>query len=242
MRKPNFSRLLWLTVAWSVLGMEWSAAPSNHRGDENRRGSGNHAVLADAPDSPTVVHATMMALTDRERDAFLQAHNQARAEVGVTPVFWSEEIAQFALDWIQENQKLYTECVTKKELPELKHRPQEGKFQQRYGENLACWGGSGEVETVAKRAVALWLEEKADFDKLNKENNYQVGDENGKKDENDHPVVVGHYTQIVWKNTARIGAAKWQVSCTDADGKIRVYVVIVCNYDPYGNIVGAKPF
>jgi pathogenesis-related protein 1 len=44
----------------------------------------------------------------------------------------------------------------------------------------------------------------------------------------------GHYTQIVWASTARVGCA----SATAADGS----VYWTCNYDPPGNVTGVSPF
>ena len=46
--------------------------------------------------------------------------------------------------------------------------------------------------------------------------------------------VCGHFTQVVWKNTARLGCGK----ATAADG----WTYVVCNYDPPGNFVGQSPF
>ncbi|KAI3935106.1 hypothetical protein MKW92_029703 [Papaver armeniacum] len=44
----------------------------------------------------------------------------------------------------------------------------------------------------------------------------------------------GHYTQIVWRNTRRIGCAR--VECDDGD------VFMNCNYSPPGNIIGERPY
>lgn len=46
--------------------------------------------------------------------------------------------------------------------------------------------------------------------------------------------VCGHFTQVVWWNTARLGCGK----ATGADGND----VVVCNYDPPGNFDGESPF
>jgi len=45
--------------------------------------------------------------------------------------------------------------------------------------------------------------------------------------------VCGHYTQVVWKNTKRVGCAK--IECNGMD-------IWVCNYDPPGNYRGQKPY
>ncbi|KAL1224834.1 Pathogenesis-related protein 1 [Cardamine amara subsp. amara] len=83
-----------------------------------------------------------------------------------------------------------------------------------YGENLA-WG-SGDLSGVS--AVNLWVNEKANY-------NYASNTCNG---------VCGHYTQVVWRNSVRLGCAK--VRCNSGG------TIIVCSYDPPGNYVNQKPY
>ncbi len=45
--------------------------------------------------------------------------------------------------------------------------------------------------------------------------------------------VCGHYTQMVWKTTTKVGCAK--MTCDGWD-------VWICEYDPPGNYVGKKPY
>lgn len=52
-------------------------------------------------------------------------------------------------------------------------------------------------------------------------------------DKNSCSGVCGHYTQIVWQTTERVGCAK--IECDGMD-------IWVCNYDPPGNWVGQKPY
>lgn len=85
-----------------------------------------------------------------------------------------------------------------------------------YGENL--FRGTVGYFTAAD-AVDAWGNEKADYD-------YAKNTCKANK-------VCGHYTQIVWRNTTKVGCAK--VIC---DGN----VTWVCNYDPPGNYVGQKPY
>ena len=45
--------------------------------------------------------------------------------------------------------------------------------------------------------------------------------------------VCGHYTQIVWRKSQRLGCG--MASCGDTE-------VWVCNYDPPGNFLGQRPY
>lgn len=87
-----------------------------------------------------------------------------------------------------------------------------------YGENI--YWGFGEGFTDGKAAMKLWADEKEYYDY--ESNSCADGKE------------CLHYTQIVWKNSKRLGCAR--ARCHDD------YYFITCNYDPPGNINGEKPF
>lgn len=92
---------------------------------------------------------------------------------------------------------------------EFFHRP-----DSRYGENLfEIRGASAQPAEV----VRAWASE---------ERNYNYGT-------NSCRGVCGHYTQIVWRSTRKLG-------CAVARGGGRE--VWVCNYDPPGNWVGKWPY
>jgi uncharacterized protein YkwD len=98
----------------------------------------------------------------------------------------------------------------------MAHRPSSGKWKQEYGENLFM--GTAGYYGVAD-AVKSWEGEKKYYhgQTLNTSNWYKSG----------------HYTQIVWENTKQIGCAK--IEC---EGNI----IVVCNYNPPGNVLGQKPY
>ncbi|MGQ0578400.1 MAG: CAP domain-containing protein [Betaproteobacteria bacterium] len=44
---------------------------------------------------------------------------------------------------------------------------------------------------------------------------------------------VGHYTQMVWRDTRMLGCGEAVCDST---------LIVACNYDPPGNVLGRKPF
>jgi Cysteine-rich secretory protein family len=64
----------------------------------------------------------------------------------------------------------------------------------------------------------LWVDEKKNY-------HGEPGDFNG----------VGHYTQMVWRNTTSVG-------CGTGSGSKLPYSILVCRYYPPGNIFGQKPY
>jgi pathogenesis-related protein 1 len=92
------------------------------------------------------------------------------------------------------------------------HRP-----DNQFGENISM-GTSGAFP--AKAVVDGWGAEDANFDRASL--TCAPGAE------------CGHFTQVVWAQTARVGCGK----ATGSDGND----YWVCNYDPAGNMAGASPF
>ncbi len=200
---------------------------------------------ASQPEAPTVElrSVKLTALENAERDRFVAAHNAARKAVEVDPLAWSDELGQVALDWLAEQKdKLIAEA--KEGWEERRIVLPDHSTDDKYGENIAGWAGSRPAG--AERAVTGWLAEKGAFDKLNADGSYKFGDEKGKTETDaagkEGPIIVGHYTQIVWKGTTHLGAAKLTFRLADDRGNERTYVAIVCNYNPAGNINGVKPF
>ncbi|GER31022.1 CAP (Cysteine-rich secretory proteins [Striga asiatica] len=87
-----------------------------------------------------------------------------------------------------------------------------------YGENIFWGSGRG---WGPAQAAAAWVAERREY-------NYWANScADGRE--------CGHYTQIVWRDTKRIGCAK--VVCDDDKG-----VFMTCNYDPPGNYIGERPY
>jgi len=192
--------------------------------------------------------AELTVLKGSEKDRFLAAHNAARKAVGVPPLAWSDELSAYALDSLAEQKDRLIE-EAEEGWRERKIVLPDHRMESKYGENIAGWAagnvGGGRMPT-AERAVAWWLEEKKPFDKLNADGSFKYGDQGGKTETDaegkEQPIIIGHYTAIVWKTTTHVGAAKLTFQLADDRGAVRTYVGIVCNYNPPGNFRGEKPF
>jgi len=91
----------------------------------------------------------------------------------------------------------------------LEHRP-----DSPYGENLLDVRGTS---FTPGQAIAVWAAEARDYD-------YSANACRG---------TCGHYTQLVWRGTTRVGCAV---------GRAGNREVWVCEYDPPGNYLGERPY
>jgi hypothetical protein len=88
------------------------------------------------------------------------------------------------------------------------------------GENLAMWSAGRASLT---KLVDLWGAEKQYFVEASFPDVSTTGDWR----------TVGHYTQMIWRNTTEVG-------CGVARGG--GYDFLVCRYSPQGNFMGEKVF
>ncbi len=161
-----------------------------------------------AAESP-IVHSDLSGsrVSLSEAEKIVALHNKIRAEVGVGPLRWSEELAAYAQRWADHLAS--SRCG-------IEHRPRSGKWQQKFGENIFI-GTASHYGTLD--AVMAWAKEKS---------NYRGGTIQASRFAN-----VGHYTQLVWRDTRQIGCAT---------RVCRGNLIVVCNYDPPGNFLGKKPY
>jgi len=148
-----------------------------------------------------------LGLSLKEVQQLIDVHNKVRADVGVVPLNWSKELAIYAKEWADHLAS--AGC-------RMEHRPHSGRWKQEHGENLFM-GTSGHYGVAD--AVTAWESEKKYYKggTLNSSNWYDSG----------------HYTQVIWNDTRRVGCDK-----AECDGRI----IVVCNYDPPGNVLGQKPY
>ncbi len=139
------------------------------------------------------------------KDEVLAAHNAERAATGVPPLRWDPVLAEHADTW-------------------ARNLAMTGQFEHqrpsREGENL--WRGTPGAFRPSQM-VQSWIDEKKDFQ-------YGVFPKVSRTGEWHD---VGHYTQLVWRNTTSVGCA-WAPSM--------LWEYLVCRYAPPGNFNGRKPY
>jgi len=153
--------------------------------------------------------ALVLVVPARAQDDFrsevLAAHNAERAKAGLPPLVWDPVLAGQAGGWARRLAGL----------GHLRHAMQMGE-----GENL--WMGSQDQYSVTDM-VADWIGEKAQY----RRGTYPHVSTTGNWED------VGHYTQIMWRQTEKLG-------CGLDTGNGHDF--LVCRYFPPGNVIGEEAF
>ncbi|PIN21511.1 hypothetical protein CDL12_05781 [Handroanthus impetiginosus] len=133
---------------------------------------------AQATPPPPTGGSTPAAQPSSAAQEYLEAHNRARAEVGVGPLQWSQALAKSA-SLIVRLQRDKQNCS----FADLSN--------SRYGGNQLWSGG---MAVAPRAAVENWVEEKKFY---NYESNSCAADHH-----------CGVYTQVVWRKSAELGCAQ----------------------------------
>jgi uncharacterized protein YkwD len=156
---------------------------------------------------PTVNPVPSTGPTSAMAKTILDRHNFYRAQVGVPNLQWSDKLASNAQGWANQLASMGGRT--------LQHSQGSGE-----GENL--WMGTSGYFSHQKM-VDGWGEEKqyykaGTFPDVSTTGNW---------------ADVGHYTQIVWRNTTEVGCAIGTAGGND---------ILVCRYSKPGNYMGQKAF
>jgi len=136
----------------------------------------------------------------------LDLHNRERAAIGAPPMIWDPTLAAAAATFA-------TELARR---GELDHSPNESRPGQ--GESL--WMGTRGAYSV-EQMFGNWIQEKRLFRPGIFPNVSTTG----------HWSDVGHYSQVIWPASTRLGCAINSASRSD---------VLVCRYSPSGNVRGQR--
>lgn len=143
-----------------------------------------------------------------EAARLLTVHNAERTRLGLPPLTWNASLARDAGDYARV-------LLARGRLEHAGARDRKGS-----GENL--WMGTAETWS-SDAMVGMFLDERryfraAAFPDVSLTGNW---------------ADVGHYTQIVWRDTREVGCAIDTGNGMD---------VLVCRYYPAGNVVGQAPY
>lgn len=144
--------------------------------------------------------------SDVVEQTLLDEHNSERSVRNVPALVWDNRLEKEAREW----------AVTLADEGVMYHSTYEGR--NKAGENL--WAGSaGRFDPAAM--MQAFLDERqyfsaGEFPEVTKTGKWQD---------------VGHYTQIIWASTERVG-------CAIETGE--AFDFLVCRYWPSGNMVGVK--
>lgn len=138
----------------------------------------------------------------------LAAHNRERAAAGVPALEWDAGLAADAKNWadaLAETETFY-------------HSRADPTDPDVQGENL--WAGTPGA-WAPEEMIGLWASEKRDY----RPGVFPAVSRSGDLER------VGHYTQLIWRNTRKVG-------CALARG--RTEDVLVCRYSQGGNVIGER--
>ena len=148
------------------------------------------------------------AVSTNLEQRLLAAQNLERERLGLTPLRWNPQLAEAAGQWADRLARAHR----------FEHAPENPVAPQ--GENL--WEGTRDY-FPPESMVDAWAREKKFFKIGIFPDNSTTGDVED----------VGHYTQLVWRDTSEVGCAIARNAEDD---------VLVCRYSQAGNYIGERPF
>jgi hypothetical protein len=196
-------------------------------------------------EKPSSVHSTgfqqmPLNLKDETQSRFnsiypmLNYHNRIRTQNGLPVLQWDHNLATKAEEWgqwLKENEKCKIRHPTSSKQELKKYLP------DNMGQNLYMGfvSPTNPIENWARNAATGWYNECQFYDS-------KLMDENGvPKNFSGDEDQVGHFTQMMWKPTKKVGCAhiEFDQNCNNSmfrnnEGKGQI---IVCNYDK-GNVAG----
>lgn len=158
--------------------------------------------------APFMLGAT--GLQNNLETRLLASHNRERDLAGIPPLRWNESLATSARYWADHLSRINR----------LEHAHDDPRDFSPQGENL--WAGTRGYYS-AESMVDYWIQEKAHF----RSGTFPQNSRTGRIED------VGHYTQVMWRNTREVGCAL---------GRGAQYDILVCRYNSAGNVIGEQPF
>ena len=158
-----------------------------------------------------LINCSINIIAQAQRDEFLSAHNAERQNLGVPLLLWDNTLETFAAEYAANQDRVGAGCSGN-----LRHS------NGPYGENLYWYLSSSGALATPSQVVASWISEKQYYNYTT--NTCAWGN------------VCGHYTQVVWAETRRVGCVVHD--CASNRGA----TYAICNYNPPGNYEGQRPY
>jgi hypothetical protein len=184
-------------------------------------GAGPDAGGADGGADTSGTGAPHNPLSQTLIDQFVTAHNQARSgpltpapTPPLAPVNWDALLADSAYGYLSKCPAGMSQALIDHNANRTTDYAALGGSGY-VGENI--FGSTGAATPIA--ALNTWMSEASQFDYASS----TIG-------------TAGHYTQVVWRASVRIGCAI--VDCPS----FTFHSIVLCDYAPGGNITGQKPY
>jgi hypothetical protein len=136
----------------------------------------------------------------------LATHNRERARMGVPGLEWDKALAADAAIWADALARTNS----------FEHSPADSSDPDVQGENL--WAGTPGA-WAPEEMVGYWVAEKRDY----RPGIFPAVSRSGDLEN------VGHYTQLIWRSTRKVGCALARSANED---------ILVCRYSEGGNVIG----
>ncbi len=204
-------------------GLDGGLGGESGAGGESAGGSGGGAggETAGGGSATGGAHEGTNPMPQEEIDALVAAHNAARSgplnpmpDPALPSVTWDPVLADVAYNYASSCQGADRVLIDHNPSATDDYRALGG--MDYVGENI--WANSA-VSYVAAEVVGSWMSEGPDY-------NYADNTSSG---------TTGHYTQVVWRTSTKIGCAF--VNCAEFEYP----GVVLCNYAPGGND-GSRPY
>ncbi|POR30918.1 Cell wall protein PRY3 [Tolypocladium paradoxum] len=153
---------------------------------------------------------------DNYEQTMLDQHNIHRRNHSAPDLVWDGTLAKYA-------ENTGNTCV-------FQHDMNQGGGG--YGQNLASWGGSGDINGLRVKMGASGVTEQWYNGEMSSWQFY--GQPNAPENSDLH--AWGHFTQVVWKSSTKVGCATVKCAAGTIFGMESWYTV--CNYNPPGNFGG----
>ncbi|KAG7416085.1 putative pathogenesis-related protein [Fusarium oxysporum f. sp. rapae] len=157
-----------------------------------------------------------LSLDGAYNTVMLAYHNIHRLNHSASALEWDDELAGYA-------ENTANGCV-------FEHDMNQGNGG--YGQNLASWGATSDIDGLKNKAAAGGITNQWYNNEM--ANWAFYGQENPPADMNID--LYGHFTQVVWKDSTKVGCAT--VKCPAGTVLSFPSWYTVCNYNPQGNFGG----